>query len=220
MTTEYTQFEQIGLAFAGIGFVAFFFLGIVYLSNLLGKAKDYLKKLIFIFIPVFCQCQQSDTIQIQGIDNPDHYFIPGINDAVYEILPDKYLDTALIITGDHTVDGSLSIKVNDISNDSLFLYDYFLFIDGYKGILKPKNENQIRDNCGNWYLRQTNYGQWKSESIKKRNKFRIEYSGSYEVTPESDPCWPPHGLHYTEYRLDLDNLTEWSRLVMVTYVKI
>lgn len=86
---------------------------------------------------------------------------------------------------------------------------------GLTEILLPEyNPNLFRDQCGNWYLKETFYTTWKSRtlsnSIPEHNDFTIR-------TDLLNPCWPPMNYKETEYRLDLEQKLEWYREVNVTF---
>lgn len=113
--------------------------------------------------------------------------------------------------------------------DTLLLDNENIQVNG-KEYTNPKflyNEDLIRDNCGQWWERNIEYGEWENRKAEiKRTKFpeyTLEDMMVYSVVqlpPEFLPCYEPKESTTTEYRFDPNNKIEYSRTVKVTYKKI
>lgn len=86
-------------------------------------------------------------------------------------------------------------------------------------------ENYIRDNCGQWWERNIEYGEWEQG---KRDKpeftiYKMEYWENHSLRNCCNyisECKPEYESELKEYRFDPSNKIEYSRTVKVTYKKI
>lgn len=79
-------------------------------------------------------------------------------------------------------------------------------------------ENYIRDNCGQWWERNIEYGEWRN--TKTSILEWTDLTGIDQRCLRSSICGEPTCSVKVEYRLDKDNKIEYSRTVKVTYKKI
>jgi hypothetical protein len=109
-----------------------------------------------------------------------------------------------------------------IGDNTVNTKNYFAGITLFEKNMNPIPEhdnNLFRDDCGNWYRREFNYSSWTSKPVaqERPNKTKPQ---PFRIDPTDSNCYPPNNYTEFEYRLDLENKIEWSREVVVKYIKL